>query len=491
MSTARNADTRRLVKPLMHMTGLALVMAWTYVAFFSRLVHYSERNATLSHLNTTYAWASLGTIVALIGCALMCRALVEALSRRSGKSPELVSNKVVYVMSLGASIAIAACTVMLVLVEKKVFLQPWCSIAAFISGFASGVMFLGWAPTFFKFERVKSLLLLVGSFVFAAVLFVAIQYFHKPVALLVTTLLPLASFTLYHFASRDSSPQNVSRAKDSSQLNGVFIRVIVAVFALGFAESLIRSLFLIVDPITNTVAYRWLFMTATVISALIIASSNIFKASYDSVANLNRIAMISFCVLALLSPIISGIGLLADLPPLICYCMFYMLVWVYLSQTARAYRITPRTVFGFGLGFAYAGCLLGTFFGGALTSFYELSYRAQSLIALLCAGTMLIAFLFIADNRTLALLIDAEDDRPQTPRRFRLRVEEVAQTYGLTAKETEVLMLAAKGRTTQRIKEELGISTGTANTHLMHIYKKLDVHDRQQLLDMLDGREEE
>ena len=29
---------------------------------------------------------------------------------------------------------------------------------------------------------------------------------------------------------------------------------------------------------------------------------------------------------------------------------------------------------------------------------------------------------------------------------------------------------------------------GTVNTHLAHIYKKLDVHDRQQMIDMLDAR---
>ena len=113
-----------------------------------------------------------------------------------------------------------------------------------------------------------------------------------------------------------------------------------------------------------------------------------------------------------------------------------------------------------------------------------------SLIALLCAGAILAALLFIADEEVFVRLIDADDDRPQAPRRFMLRVQQVAQEYGLTPKETEVFTLAAKGRTTQRIREELGLSTGTVNTHLAHIYKKLDVHDRQQMLDLVEGKEE-
>ena len=50
------------------------------------------------------------------------------------------------------------------------------------------------------------------------------------------------------------------------------------------------------------------------------------------------------------------------------------------------------------------------------------------------------------------------------------------------------MILVAKGRSTPRICEELDISQGTVNTHLTHIYKKLDVHDKQQLLDVLEGR---
>lgn len=126
-----------------------------------------------------------------------------------------------------------------------------------------------------------------------------------------------------------------------------------------------------------------------------------------------------------------------------------------------------------------------------LNSFFELGAREQGLIALACACLVFASFMCISDERTIAVVLDAEDERPQTPRRFRLRVEDVARSYGLTAKETEVFELAAKGRSTQRIREKLGISVGTVNTHLAHIYKKLDVHDRQQMIDMLDAREED
>ena len=69
-------------------------------------------------------------------------------------------------------------------------------------------------------------------------------------------------------------------------------------------------------------------------------------------------------------------------------------------------------------------------------------------MALACASLVMVALLLVTDDRMLARLLDTDSERPVTPRRFMLRVEEAAQTHGLTAKETEVLVLAAKGRAT-------------------------------------------
>ncbi len=50
----------------------------------------------------------------------------------------------------------------------------------------------------------------------------------------------------------------------------------------------------------------------------------------------------------------------------------------------------------------------------------------------------------------------------------------------LSARETEVLALAARGLTHKEIANRLGISSRTARNHLAHIYDKLDVHGRAQ-----------
>ncbi|MGV8083035.1 MAG: response regulator transcription factor [Coriobacteriia bacterium] len=62
--------------------------------------------------------------------------------------------------------------------------------------------------------------------------------------------------------------------------------------------------------------------------------------------------------------------------------------------------------------------------------------------------------------------------------------ERIAAEHQLTAREQEVLSLLASGRSRPYIEAALHISTGTAKTHILHIYDKMGVHDREQLLDL-------
>lgn len=55
---------------------------------------------------------------------------------------------------------------------------------------------------------------------------------------------------------------------------------------------------------------------------------------------------------------------------------------------------------------------------------------------------------------------------------------------GLTPREAEVFALLAQGRSIPYIRDELIISRETAATHAKHIYAKLGVHSRQELIDL-------
>lgn len=63
----------------------------------------------------------------------------------------------------------------------------------------------------------------------------------------------------------------------------------------------------------------------------------------------------------------------------------------------------------------------------------------------------------------------------------------LASSYNLTERETDVLALLLDGRSVPYIQETLHVSANTAKTHIRHIYQKLDVHNRQDLITLAQG----
>ena len=67
-----------------------------------------------------------------------------------------------------------------------------------------------------------------------------------------------------------------------------------------------------------------------------------------------------------------------------------------------------------------------------------------------------------------------------------LACETISKLYQLSPRENDVFMLLAKGRNTEYIQKKLVISTHTAKSHIANIYRKLEVHSSQELLDLVE-----
>ena len=61
------------------------------------------------------------------------------------------------------------------------------------------------------------------------------------------------------------------------------------------------------------------------------------------------------------------------------------------------------------------------------------------------------------------------------------------ERYRLSARETEIMELIARGNTVARIAEMLVVSENTVRTHSKRIYAKLDIHKKQELIDLISS----
>lgn len=67
----------------------------------------------------------------------------------------------------------------------------------------------------------------------------------------------------------------------------------------------------------------------------------------------------------------------------------------------------------------------------------------------------------------------------------------VAKDAGLSPRETEIFMMLAQGRSQPYIRDALVLSKNTVSTHARHIYSKLEVHSKQELLDLVEAKQAE
>ena len=65
-------------------------------------------------------------------------------------------------------------------------------------------------------------------------------------------------------------------------------------------------------------------------------------------------------------------------------------------------------------------------------------------------------------------------------------IKELAAEFSLSARETEIVMLIARGFTTDNVAKKLVISPYTVNTHIRHVYEKVGIHKRSELIDYIN-----
>ena len=69
------------------------------------------------------------------------------------------------------------------------------------------------------------------------------------------------------------------------------------------------------------------------------------------------------------------------------------------------------------------------------------------------------------------------------------RCATTAADHALSPREAEILAMLASGKTGPQIQDELFISKDTVKTHIKHIYRKLDVHARDELVALVEATE--
>lgn len=154
--------------------------------------------------------------------------------------------------------------------------------------------------------------------------------------------------------------------------------------------------------------------------------------------------------------------------------LFAMCMFALLSQS-------PKGAFSRFAGF-FCGATVGVLFV-YLTSFESaVLYSIQGMALLVSAVVLMV----MATNRGEGRESSEEGMSEPFPYDEEVDVaESIFEGHGLTEREAEVALLFSRGYTLRRVASELGVSESTVSSQVQSTYKKLKIHSKQELIDLL------
>ncbi|MDM8288303.1 helix-turn-helix transcriptional regulator [Slackia piriformis] len=192
-----------------------------------------------------------------------------------------------------------------------------------------------------------------------------------------------------------------------------------------------------------------------------------------------RLALLVMMAGFLFSPVLEGSGVPGGAIVLAGYLgLTSTLVSLFLAFSKIVAEDPARTV-ARGFLALFGGEAAGVMLANVSNAF-ALTGTTPYVIVCFAGLATLFAYLFLFTERDFKALSEIA----RTADYFEEACAVIAKEAGLSKREAEILPLALRGRTSERIAGELFISKSTVDTHLRRIYAKADVHGRQELIDL-------
>jgi DNA-binding CsgD family transcriptional regulator len=267
-------------------------------------------------------------------------------------------------------------------------------------------------------------------------------------------------------------------------------------FGLAFGPLTFQTFSLILDtPETTTDLMLTIAVACAVALALILVLLNINR-DVDYLVFYRFIIPVLAITIFFISFQSGGFSL--RLFTFVAYICFSFMMWAEFSELSRRYRISPILIFGFGRGAVMLTQFISIVVLETIHIDWLFSANGNALNTFLILSMLLGYFLLPRDRAIQEMSILTYDEPAEAistnksseelkKGRFIARCEYVANVHLLSSRETDVLYLLAKGRNAAYIAKNLFISEGTVHTHTWRIYRKMNVHTQQELMDLVDS----
>ncbi|MGV8082069.1 MAG: response regulator transcription factor [Coriobacteriia bacterium] len=488
--TGFRGDIARMLKPRFLCMGF--LWAWIYCLWFTPAVFPGRAGVGV---NADSSW-----LISLVGVtlALLLTPLVVPKERQLSSFRSM----------LITAPAITAIGTFFIAINSLGLIQlPLLSqIGAAITGFGSGWLWIMIGEFYSRLDPdYVEIFAPASAFVIVAAI-IPISAMSGIVASISVSLLPVISAVLLVLALSDESvspPVPVRAAAETPDFWPYFIRVglgsMVTYTALGFLWSRVNS--------TGLASVGQGFQMPFLIGALFAGAFALYSIYYSRRLDILTLYrwMPPFLVIALaLSTLAaSWAQALAYISATIAQLGFDIMIWIFFTDVAHKGIKTPAIALGMSRGFVQVGVTIGSALGIVSDRWLHAGAVRPTTVVLVLICMLAIATSFMQERRELARAKADEAIAPTVKQtgenpEYAERSEQVssagideicgelAERHGLSPREREVLGYLARGRSLPYIREQLVLSKNTIDTHAKNLYRKLDVHSRQELIDLID-----
>ena len=460
--------------------GVGCVWAWIYCAY----------GTTSLGLNGT--GSNLFFVLAAVSVVLFLLASGIVMARQPQRGNRW--------MGIVAPVLMACGTVFTVFGEGSPAPVPLAIAAALVIGPGFSWMCILWGRAFTRLNEEQVEFLILGSSVVTTLCAFIVPSLTGFVAAVTVTLLPVISGVLLAYAERSKGASEAqawtvvpSHAVEKGRgrsfrrvLGCVLVVLAAAYFVLGFLDAGLAFQDTSVPEVTDS--FDIATFVGSSIGAVLALATMRFAVRID-MATLFRwltpVMMLGVCLAVQPGAwTLEGSDAITSAADVCIQAIAYL----YFVTLAKKGELDIALGIGLGQGFIQFGVLVGNVAASAAAS-----ALGSSAILATPAGFALILLLAFAT----ALLPASEslralrslDERSSSPEDGIDRaVIRAMREYGLSAREGEVLGYLARGRSQPYIQEALYLSKSTISTHVKHIYRKMDVHSKQELLNTLDRK---
>ena len=479
MSCLKDLFTGMRARDVVFMSGYALYLTFGYMSF--------ESPTVLTSLGESGAIVQSLFLVAVIAARMVVYAAMIALARRSGRG---FSTAVVLVCAGVAATGFIVTRMAFRFAEFVPLneLVPWLVAGGLCFGAGDALINLLWA----RFS---------GTFDLRRVyLFVLLSSGLSLIVYFVVTLLPAALMlpagALLFFASVAFCRQCLAAREpiDEEFSAPVLWRPVLGTSILAFMSGLMLQLSMSEAIPLGTFQFTALITQAAVIAALLLPA--LLVKSQPGLGSVYRMALPLSAAGFLLLPLIwNGAGGLANACAQLGTLVAGIILWCMVAHTVHDTKLPAALLFSCTLVCTNAAQMAGALVGMLNAHTLGQGDIALTAVALVAIYLLAMVSLFLFEDKTLrGFDAVAEEGAPTAEQQgdaLEARCAHVAEAHGLTPRESEILVHLGQGRTARAISEKLVVSENTVKYHIKSIYQKLDVHSRDEVIDLIERSGEE